>query len=216
MIYNKPVICITDLETLSLSTSAAVIQIGAVKIDVDFNILGTFSMTIDPQDAAAHGSTSQSTLDFWNSSSVSPEAKRRAFGGRNTSKDVAEVFSGFLDNVDYVLGNGTAADNVWLRNYYHSLGIKQPDALFHRNDLCLKTLRNLCHIYKGKEDNELYPSLEEVDEYLYERGIDHKSEKHDALSDCFIELLVLKNCLRTLKVSAPLLKGLYRRGGKLW
>lgn len=81
--------CMIDLETLSSSPRAAIIQIGATIFDEE-TIFTKHKATIDIEDAMKYGEVSASTLKWWLRQSEA--ARDSAFYGEELLPDRLDLF----------------------------------------------------------------------------------------------------------------------------
>ena len=142
-----------DLETMGVGANPALLQIAAVAFDINTGEIGdSFDMKIDLTDAMKYGTISASTVAFWMSDKVTPEARNRVMQetpnwGKpgNTLCTVLTAFNEWLEKngIMYVHGNGAASDNVWLRTAYERTGIEE--GFDFRQDFCFRTLKTLAH-----------------------------------------------------------------------
>lgn len=146
-----------DLETLSVSSNAAVLSIGAVAFS-------TKTFDIHPEHfyrvinlESATGDVGKSTLKWWATQS---DAARAVFNDPNAvSESLALVdFSAWIHDIipafgrDHVTvwGNGAAFDCVVLRNAYERNGYIPPWKWY--NDRCYRTMKTMFgHLVAGEE-----------------------------------------------------------------
>lgn len=132
-----------DLETLGVSSKAAIVSIGAVKFDpraAAGTIIAQFKCNVDLQSAIdAGGMVDGLTAMWWIEQG---QAAREAL---KTPEPVplAQALSKFNEFVGgdrpLVWGNGAAFDCVVLRNAYRAFGEYPPFGF--RDEMCYRTLR---------------------------------------------------------------------------
>lgn len=132
-----------DLETMSISSQAAIISIGAVTFghpDKDFP-KETFYQAINPIDSQRFGHIDAGTFVWWMSQS---DDARQVFTEECCQlSEALNLFSKFcaqFKNVS-IWGNGADFDNVVLRNAFHMTGIDAPWSF--KNNRCYRTLKGL-------------------------------------------------------------------------
>lgn len=93
-----------DIETLSTSSDAAILSIGAVFFNPDVGILGDqFYAQISAEEATRHGQVDGATLRWW--MNQSPAAIEAAFNGQMSHQGALVAFSSFAAN-RYMRGPG--------------------------------------------------------------------------------------------------------------
>lgn len=156
-----------DLETVSTSSNAAIISIGAIFFDPLTGELGAeFHQPIDLESAMQHGVADASTVAWWMKQS---DEARKIFN----HKDSCGLEVALYDFTDWVhqhgpevqvWGNGATFDNVILSNAYDSISYTRP--WLYANDRDVRTVvelgRTLCNInpkkhlpFEGTEHNAL-------------------------------------------------------------
>ena len=114
-----------DIETLDTLPTAAVISIGAVYFDRKTGEIGDkFYARIDFEDACRIGTTSEDTMDWWNSQEKS--VREEAFSGVELAKDVAFRFVDFCVDGVKPWGNGSVFDITIIENWFRETGVKTP------------------------------------------------------------------------------------------
>lgn len=132
-----------DLETMSSSSRAAIISIGAVTFghpDKD-HPKETFYQAIDPVDSQRFGHIDAGTFVWWMNQS---DDARLVFTEECCGfLDALKKFSEFCAQFDNVCiwGNGADFDNVVLRNAYCGVGYDAPWSF--KNNRCYRTLKGL-------------------------------------------------------------------------
>lgn len=131
-----------DIETLSLKSDAAILQIGACIFDHE-NIHEMFSITIDP--ILTPGRRDLSTWEWWQKQSL--DVRNDVFSGKTTPWDAAIEFQDWLERVgslDEIWANPPGFDIVILRNWYQAIGSNAMDkALPFRQERDYRTVRAL-------------------------------------------------------------------------
>ena len=110
-----------DLETYSTRPNAAILAIGAVCVNLLGEEIGRIKILVDIKDAMKNGHVDPATVQWWEEQSA--EAKRLTFndGERFMLVDaLAKYYAWHKEQgtVDGVWGNGSTADNAWLRSAY--------------------------------------------------------------------------------------------------
>lgn len=133
-----------DLETMGVTNSPALLQISAVQYDPFTGKMGAeFRQNICLESSVAAGlGVSASTIQFW----MSPELQTARKWVLEKPKPLNEVLLAFTEwmknnNIQFVHGNGSASDCVWLRSAYKAACIQAPFTF--RQDMCMRTIRNL-------------------------------------------------------------------------
>lgn len=130
-----------DLETLSTSSNAAIVSIGAVEFDEILGITNTFYVNIDIQSCLNKGlEVSGSTIKWW--MKQDKEAKRALFTDPVSLKEALIEFKTWIvagpKNIQ-VWGNGAAFDNVVLKNAYSKFNSEAP--WHYTADRCYRTMK---------------------------------------------------------------------------
>lgn len=142
-----------DLETLSSHNNAAILSIGAVRMDLEkFELGEEFYVSITPSTCTAGGllHIDAETVAWW--SQQTPEAQQVLKDSKSLPLMVAlQGFAFYLgkETVDGVWGHGSTFDNVILRTAYEIVGLGRPWP--YRADLCFRTMRKLFHMPKPEE-----------------------------------------------------------------
>lgn len=132
-----------DLETMGISSDAAIIAIGACRFDIEKKEVSgnTFFTVVDLQSSVDLGMTlDASTVMWWMNQS---DDARKVFKRKGISLPSALVaFQQWVDEESLhpdvtMWGNGAAFDNVILANAYKKAGIIQPWHFW--NDRCYRT-----------------------------------------------------------------------------
>jgi len=126
-----------DLETLATTPHAAVIAIGAVRL----NSPDEFYVVITQNSNEAAGlEVDPSTVLWW--SKQSPEARAEFEGGKGiTLPEALARFAVWLGRDAIVWGNGAAFDNVILASAYRACGFPVPWNFWH--DKCYRTVAGM-------------------------------------------------------------------------
>lgn len=132
-----------DLETLSSSSSAAIISIGAVTFghaDKDFP-KETFYQAIDPIDSQRFGGIDAGTFIWW--IKQSEDARQVFYEDHCDLYGALKKFSEFCGQFGDVTiwGNGADFDNVVLRHAYNITALDAPWSF--KNNRCYRTLKGL-------------------------------------------------------------------------
>lgn len=173
---NNAVHAMVDLETMSSSSNAAIVSIGAVVFTIEDGIFDQHYSVISLQSSLDVGlEMSASTVMWW---MEQDEAARKALTPKVThtlSAALVSLSSQLLPHKDIrVWGNGATFDNVILRNAYNKAGIAAPWS--YRHDRCYRTVRSMLDT-----EGELKPE---------------NTAKHNALADAECQALHLIAMLR--------------------
>ena len=138
-----------DLETMSTESNAAILQIGAVRFDID-GVRSTFEAHISLESCQSYyQDVSASTILWW--LKQSDAARKALIEGQERAGPLhvaLDIFSNWVGNVCpggetvKIWGNGAVADNVWLANAYKAVskahpGVKRPWT--YHGDRCYRT-----------------------------------------------------------------------------
>lgn len=130
-----------DLETLSTSSNAAIVSIGAVWFDPDQGLGDTFYKAIELKSCISFNfEVCGETINWWMRQSKEAQAVFNDPKSDNLAGALIELCS-FIESRNQdakVWGNGPAFDNAILTNAYRKLHLEQPWQ-FH-NDRCYRTL----------------------------------------------------------------------------
>ena len=139
-----------DLETMSTSSNAAIIAIGAVFFNPLNGTGAEFYQAVDLASSSQYGEIDSETQKWWDKQS---EAARAVFNDehKTTLHHALERFSFWVNahcskdekgSVNQIVwGNGCGFDNVILGNAYKALGMRQP--WFFSNDRDVRTMVDL-------------------------------------------------------------------------
>lgn len=131
-----------DLETFGQGNNAAIISIGAVKFNAT-EILDRFLVGVEPESSQAAGLTiDASTVKWW----LDPERQPAWAEWLKLEKDdLGVALDGFSIWVGRdqmrIWGNGTAFDNVIMRNAYERYALDYPAPFWL--DSCYRTVESL-------------------------------------------------------------------------
>lgn len=132
-----------DLETLSSSSDAAIISIGAVAFNFNNGIGSSFYAVLDTDEQVGRGrGISRSTMLWWGEQTL--DAKKVFSEEASGTRDALQQFARFCDdvgNIEGMWGNGSDFDNVILGGLYDLYGMKKPWS--YARNRCYRTLRNL-------------------------------------------------------------------------
>ena len=143
-----------DLETLGVSSNAAVVAIGAVAMNLNQLLVldEKFYITINLESAMANGGVvDASTILWWMGQSA--EAREATFPQPPYAANQLDIraalheFSGWLGLLDRenkhigIWGDGAAFDNVILANAYVNCGLKPPWG--YASNRCFRTMKSL-------------------------------------------------------------------------
>lgn len=151
-----------DLETLSATSKAAIVSVGAVVFDPKTGRLGKeFYGVVNAQsceDAGLH--ISASTVMWWMKQDKA--AQQSLISGDMPLAQVLEGFSAYVKAVGgiYIWGNGSDFDNVILKNAYDALGMKAPWS-FNKNR-CFRTLKNISAVKEPTRAGTYHNALDDA------------------------------------------------------
>jgi hypothetical protein len=136
--FEKETQVMLDLETMSTASNACICSIGAVKFNTKDGILDEFYITVDAKDCKKQGlHFSQDTLNWW--SKQNPAALKMLVKDTKPLKEALTAYSKWFGTKKMnQWGNGSAFDNVILRNAYAAVELKEPWT--YRGELCYRTL----------------------------------------------------------------------------
>ena len=191
-----------DLESVGVVPNAGLVQIGAVWFNPNTGEMGKrFKMEIDPRTAQEAGlEVNMDTILWW--MTQSQEAQKSVFkdpdNGYNSTinhiNNVLHEFGNFVRSHKnrsqkkfYVWGNGSASDNVWLRENYRHCKLNCPFTF--RDDLCLRTLFTLVKRSEGIE------VLNDI------KARNKNGVLHDGLQDAINQVGMAVECLNVLGLS---------------
>lgn len=174
---------VIDLETMGIGTNAAIVAIGAVRIERGQHT-GEFYRIVDLASSIAHGGTTDaSTINWW--LKQSPEARAEVDGSQHPAEliDVLLSLSDFIQarHETRLWGNGATFDLRILGEAYDACHLSHPwDFRLERD---LRTIL------------ELHPDAKQVGEFF---GI-----RHHALADACHEA---KQLCKALRLHADIVK----------
>jgi hypothetical protein len=129
-----------DLETLSRSTNASIVSIGAAKFTVADGITSDFYVEIDPEDCQAKGLDADVSTFMWWLETDPQEAQATLPDGKPLGIALRD-FSRFYDGSDTVWAKSPAFDCVILSNAYDVCDLKVPWDYWSTRDV--RTLMDL-------------------------------------------------------------------------
>lgn len=131
-----------DLETLDTTADAVILSLGAVRFDLDSDVVddAAFYASISIESNLQRGrSISESTLLWWMKQS---QAAQHVFFEPKTSLDSALVdFKEWFDGAKYVWSNGADFDLPMLAHAFKQCGMETPWAFY--DSRCVRTYKNL-------------------------------------------------------------------------
>jgi len=171
---------VLDLETLGLAEDAAIISLGAVGLDKDYQIVGGFYRAIDFRSATFGRSIDKSTLEWWQQQPI------EAWDGLafETGCFVVKVFTDFacwLPEGVKLWGNGPEFDNRLLAHAYQQYKFEVPWKVW--NNHSIRTL--------GLVGEEFLRHAGDVSDLKVKPVV-----KHHALQDALAEAIFLRNVMR--------------------
>ena len=163
-----------DLETMGISSNAAIIAIGAIAFELDGALGPSFYRVIDLESSVKNGGViDASTVLWWMKQN---DAARAQFErkGENEWDALVEFQKYMMQFQDVrVWGNGAAFDNVILSNAYKRNWLETPWK--YSNDRCYRTVA-------GDIDKALFKELQVI-----------PTTKHNALDDAISQVKTMQN-----------------------
>jgi exodeoxyribonuclease VIII len=172
-----------DLETLSTRNDAVILTIGAVKFNINKELDKTkqLYMRINLQSCKnLKMHTDRSTVKWWKEQSK--EAQYEVFENpdRIDIKDALVKLSEFLKNGKCIWANSPNFDCVILENAFNKCGIDIPWKFWNLRD---------CRTVYG---------LARLNLSSFRKNIEDESSAHNALNDCVMQILALKESFKIL------------------
>jgi exodeoxyribonuclease VIII len=146
-----------DLETMGVGPNSAIIAIGAVEFELDYelgvvekgeeslvkgSVGNSFYSVIDLDSCIKSGLTMDASTVLWWMQQSDDARKQFDRLGDQLAKALQDFSNWFKEvNSQYVWGNGAAFDNVLLANAYVKCGLDQPWK--HWDDRCYRTVKGL-------------------------------------------------------------------------
>jgi hypothetical protein len=130
-----------DLETMSTSSKAAIVAIGAVKFDIKEGVYDRFYQIVDLNSCMELGlEVGGSTIMWWlNQDNI---ARYELQNNPRHLKLVLSDFSNWIgNNKPSVWGNGSDFDNIILTNAYKACDLKLP--WYYSHNRCYRTIKNI-------------------------------------------------------------------------
>lgn len=173
-----------DLETLATSPNSVVISVAALRFDPFADDSNTNVKDMDHFYARVNlesfdwpeAEISEDTLAWW--ATQSPEAQEAAFGDGVERLDIREAMTQlfeFCKPIDRIWANAPSFDAVILETHARKLKMQVPWQYWMHRDT--RTIFKM------------------VD------GLEKRNASHDALDDCWRQVVDLQNCLRRLNVT---------------
>lgn len=189
-----------DIESLSLSVDATIVQLSAVAFDINSKkVYEEFNMFIDIN-SVKNLVWSNSTIAFWLKDSRSKALFNKMISkGKVREEVVIRSFHTFLkkyvrdygENNVYLWANGMLFDTSVIENKFKL--IKEESPILYKNKLDLRTLVKTVVLLKGVKETSLVGRAMTENKKVYNKGTIHNS-----LDDCYFQICLLKVCLREL------------------
>lgn len=162
-----------DLETMSTKPDSAIIAIGAVVADENFNVVAEFEVCVDPQDAMRYGRCDGETVLWW----LQQQAWRKAWSGEASLLSALHRLLDFLvpfqNQITEVWANPPSFDLVILKNALNQFNLEWPFS--HRDERDFRTYWKMTCKRLKVDLNRIEPN-----------------EPHMPLSDCLAQIQSLK------------------------
>ena len=172
--------CMLDLETLSTRPNAVILVIAAIKfnrnnkeekIDREY-----FYTRIKIDSCLEVGCIIEDeTVEWWNKQDEKIRYESLENPDRITLKEALEKFSEWYGNCTYIWGNGSSFDCTILNESFKRCKIQTPWKYYNERDL--RTIMDIGKVYS----NQL-----------------PQNEKHNAIFDCYRQIIGLKMSLKNL------------------
>ena len=157
-----------DIETLSTATDAAIVSIGAVRFDLTTGeIDSTIYIKVNKQSCVDYGlRVDVDTIEWWFKQSEEAKAQFLSHHDRKPLDEALIDLSEFIDEDDYVWGNGINFDCAILRNAYKVCDVPLPWSTKNERDV-----RTLVHFkpsikqemdFKGVAHHPVADSIHQV------------------------------------------------------
>lgn len=176
-----------DLETLGTCPGSIILSIGAVRFDLDHGVTGEFYTNINVKDSQRHGlKLDASTVVWW--MTQSDEARKALASAKRPLRDALEGFtewarpedfSGLLEPIDELWGNGSDFDNALLARAYEATGMVVPWS--YRANRCYRTMWSM------------FPQIPFI----------KPTTAHNSLEDARAQAIHLRKILLSLKREEP-------------
>lgn len=157
-----------DLETFSVESDGAIIEIGCIAFNSKFEMVDSFHVHIDPVSAMMEGGTvDNDTVAWWKSQGYDFSASRANI--KDALREFRQFYKKMFDDTSPIWANSPAFDCVMLRNALTRSGFSAPWRYSNERDL--RTMKKVV-------GSGLVFSTDEP--------------KHNALNDCIDQLIQLK------------------------
>ena len=138
-----------DLETTDTVQTAGVLSIGVVNFDLlSGETHGTFYRRLGLEQAQLLGTTSQSTLDWWQRQD--PAVREEAFTAVHDAFITAIELAEFLRPAVGIYGNGATFDISILEHWYAAQGLPHPFGFRARDCRTIEDIAKLRGIYRNQ------------------------------------------------------------------
>lgn len=172
-----------DIETLSTKTNAAILTIGAIKFKRYMSVkpldkMDTFYTRITLDSCKAIGlSTDKKTIQWWNKQST--EARDEIFSPDNrvSIQEGLQDFADWYPKDAIFWAHGITFDAVILENAFRKCNIEVPWNFWKLRDT--RTLFDITHVTR-----------EPI----------HKDDEHNALCDCYRQVITLQNAFQKIRL----------------
>ena len=172
-----------DIETLSTKKNAVILTIGAVKFNryeenKDIDAMEKFYCRINQESCTKIGMTiDEDTKKWWNNQSCEAKYEALLNPDRVDINTALDTLKKFLGNVKYVWANSPNFDCTILENAFNVCNIEIPWKFWNLRDC--RTIYDL-----GKVNLKTITN----------------NNKHDAISDCYSQILCVQKCIKNLNL----------------
>jgi len=172
-----------DIETLSTKKNAVILTIGAIKFNryeenKDITAMEKFYCRITQDSCLKIGMViDEDTKKWWDIQSYESKYEALLNPDRIDINVALEKFKTFLGNVKYVWANSPNFDCTILENAFNSCNIEIPWKFWSLRDC--RTIYDLGKVTLNTIKND---------------------NKHDAISDCYSQILCVQKCIKNLNL----------------
>jgi hypothetical protein len=173
-----------DLETLDSGPTAAIVSIGAVRMDFEnLALLDDFYRMVDARSCEEYGLKIGADTVLWWLAQSEQAWLALTYPNRLSLPEALGGFSNWAGVSPVIWGNGATFDNVILRNAYRAARARGALVAYpasYRDDLCYRTMRRMFPLKAGAPDGNV--------------GV-----RHNALDDARAQAVTLLAILKGLR-----------------